>query len=107
MIAQTSWQIIKVNPPSMTPLVIKLTSFLKYQKFPGKVTKAETSEKWWPLLFLFLLLDNKVHGKTFVNLKRPDLSELLSDFNDKKELWDCHEEMVRSACGKNGYSQAV
>ena len=44
-----------------------------------------------------LFLDNNIHGKTFVKFTRSDLTDLFADFNARKELWDCREEMVRSS----------
>ena len=40
-------------------------------------------------------LENKVDGETFIKLSRDDLPDLLSQFKDRKELWDCLRRVVK------------
>ena len=44
---------------------------------------------------LFACPENKVDGETFLKLSRDDLPDLLSQFKDRKELWDCLRQVVR------------
>ena len=35
------------------------------------------------------ILENEVDGETFIKLSRDDLPDFLSQFKERRELWDC------------------